>query len=315
MDTMHKLPCRFQMVLKSLIAVGASLLVGVSAAAQDTPPGTRPSPRPSTQPAATKPDTAPPKDLPPAKEIIDASIKAMGGKEAFEAIESTSIKATMTGSPMGDVNMTMVSAKPGRFLVTQSMPAMGETSIGCDGTVGWMNSPMMGGYQLLDEQQTKEMQQQSNMFRLVLKMEEDYPDHETVDKTEFNGQDCYKIKLVNPEGKEGFAFFSVDKKLIQGMEVKEETPMGAVNVSITFDQWKEIGDVKVFTKMNIEQMGMAMAMTFNEVDFNKADPAAFELPEEVKELVKKRDAPPETQPETQPATQPATRPANGPGQP
>ena len=272
------------------------------------PPTSRPAMPPGTQPASQPATTA--KDLPKAEEIVKAALEAMGGKKAFDDIKSTSIKATMS-TPMGDMTLDMKSAVPARFLLLQSFPGMGEMSIGSDGKVGWMNNPMAGGLQLLEGEQLEQMRKQSNMYLIVFNLQEDFKELETVDRIQFNGQDCYKVKMTPKE--EGrptqFGFFSSDSKLMQGMEITQDGPMGQQMTStISFAEWKPIEKLHLFTKMNIEQAGMQVGMTFTEVEFNKVDPAAFEPPAEVKELLsKKAGESPATQ--TAPSSGPASRPA------
>lgn len=325
MNLFLRTPRRLRHSFKTLCAVGAAVLVSSAALGQGTPPSppprppvpTRPAPRPATPPPTTpatskpasRPESAPAKDLPAPKDIIDACIEAMGGKKKFEAIQSTMIKATMSSPMIGEMGMELYSAKPGKFLIKQKLPQnMGEISIGSDGKVGWMNNPMQGGVKLLDDNQSKKMEQQSTLYRIVLNMAEDCKDLQTIDRTDFNGESCYKLKMINEEGSEQFAYFSVDKKLIRAVQINQEGPMGPATTTVKFEDWKAKDDLNIFTKMNIEQGGMEMTLTFDEVEFNKADPAVFALPDEVKALIEKKENPPAgTQPGTGPATtKPAT---------
>ena len=146
---------------------------------------------------------------------------------------------------------------------------------------------------------------------MVLNMEDDNKDLQTVDRAQFDGEDCYKLKMINEEGSEQFAFFSVDKKLIRAMQVNQEGPMGPASTTVKFEDWKTKDGLNLFNKLNIEQGGMEMTLTFDEVEFNKVDPAVFELPDDVKTLLQKNQAGPEaTQPGAGPA---ATKPASKPG--
>jgi outer membrane lipoprotein-sorting protein len=261
-------------------------------------------------PPVTAPSTQPAKNLPPAKEIIDGSLKAMGGKEAFEKLTSTRVvgKMNMMGT---DATMEFITAKPNKYLVKQTAPGIGEMQTGSNGELTWLSMPR-GGYQLLDADQAKEMRRQADVYRIVWHMQDDQKEFQTVDRLTFRNADCYKVRLVDEHGKEQFAFFNAESKLAQGLEMTEEGPMGPVTATLTFDEWKQIGDVKVFTRITIEQMGVQQKLDLTDVEFNKVDDAVFEPPDAVKELAKKQPSPPPPPP---PATQPATQPQSPPGKP
>jgi hypothetical protein len=247
---------------------------------------------------ATQPATAP-QALPDAVTLIEESNKAMGGKKAFDAIESSMIKATMT-SPMGELKMEMHSMKPGRFFLKQSVPGMGDMTTGSDGTTGWTSNPMSGEFQLLDSEQTKQIQKQSNLFRNSMHMLDDFVGHKTVDRLKFNDMDCYQVSMKDKDEVEQFAYFSVEDKLVQGFDMTQMGPRGPIKSSIMLGDWKENGDLRVFNKMTITSQGQTVPFVFDEVQFNQADEKVFELPEKVKELRDKKPATPAA---------PATRPA------
>jgi hypothetical protein len=289
------------------IAAGAPI-----ALADDAPAATpAPVPAPAADPA---PAPAPPKDLPAAADVIAAAIDAMGGKEAIAKIESTRVKMLMV-TPMGDLNMDMYSAKPAKFLVKQSMAGMGETTVGSDGTTGWMHNPMMGGHRLLEPDQAEQMETQANIFSLVLNLEEQYPTIETVDRVQFGGEEANKLRLVDKNLDERFALFSVKDKLMLGVEMTEDGPMGEQKVALSLGEWKQFDAVKLFTRLSFDQMGMPMEMNLTEVEFNKVEPSTFDLPAEVQELVKARDAAPASAPSPAPAPPPAPEPAPAPAHP
>ena len=246
-----------------------------------------------TTPALAQTETAPAataSDLPDAKKVIAAAIDAMGGKKAFEDVESSHIKGNMT-TPMGEMSLEMFSAKPNKFLFIQSMPAMGmEITAGCDGDVGWMISPMVGGAQILEGEQLDEMREQSQMYEMVLRMEEDFEEVKTVGREKFAEHDCYKLQMKTEDGEESDAFFDVESKLPVGIKTTTQEAGQPMDVSVVFSDWKQFGDIKGFTKMTITQMGMDMVMTFEEVEFNEVDPAKFALPDEVKAMATSQPA-------------------------
>jgi hypothetical protein len=267
--------------------------------AQDAPPATAPA---ATAPAATQP----PKDLPKAEDIIKAALDAMGTKKAYDDLNTIAIKAAMT-TPMGDMTLDTKSAKTGSFLMSQELPGMGGSSMGYNGTIGWSHA--QGSYQLLEKEQVEQVKSQSNLYRVVFNLMEDFPSLETVDLVKFNDMDCYKIRMVGkgPDAPTQFGYFAVEGKLMQGMEVSQESPMGEVKTIVKFSDWKKFEPLTLFTKLNIDQAGMQLGpMNINSVEFNNLEPSAFEPPAEVLELAKEKAAAAASQPDAAPAT---TKPA------
>jgi hypothetical protein len=280
------------------------------------PPTSRPAMPPSTQPASQPTATA--KDLPTADDLVKNFIEAIGGKSAIAKVESVHVAVTIEG-PMGNGTLDIKTGEKNKFLILQSANGM-EGTVGSDGTIGWAMSPM--GPQLIEgpllEQTRKEMGRFT--YQTIFHPDQVFQSMETVDRLDFQGQDCYKVRML-PKGKpeaEQFWYFSVDKKLVQGMDAPEDTPTGPIVINYRLDDWMPGDGVTVYHKIVLAQGGMEVPMTFSTVEFNKVDPAVFEPPAEVKELVNKKNEPPSSQPASTsaPATRPATTtPATRPSRP
>lgn len=233
-------------------------------------------------------------DLPEASELLEKAVEAMGGAKAFEGIKSTETHMSMDIAAAGmTMTMEMFSGEDGRFLVRQSTP-MGEVGMGSDGKIAWMNNPMTGGYELLDEEQTAQSREQAGMHNMVNSIAANFEKIETVGKETFGEREAYRVSLVEkaPEGDEEpaapeqFAIFDAENGLLLGMI--QATPMG--EVAMRFEDWKEVGPIKMFHKMVVDQMGMQIIMTVDSIEFNKVDPTVFELPDKVKELAADKEA-------------------------
>jgi hypothetical protein len=289
--------------------------------AQNAPPAPQqPAPReenPSNQetpqtdpPPATAPDepaapttTAPAEPLPDAQRVLDDAIQAVGGKTAIEAVKSITMKATLA-TDRGEVHLELFSAKPDKALVLRH-DSHGETSLGSNGAIGWLK-PAQGELQILDEMQSDHVQRQSNVYRVLLNIRDDYRDFQTVDHSTFDGVDVHKIKMIDHRGKLQFAIFEVESKLIKALLIPEDTPEGERIVIVRFADWKKHGDILGFTKATIENEKVSV-LTIKEVEFNTVDPAVFEPSNEVKALAAEKAANIAV-----PATQPVTPPQSAP---
>lgn len=260
----------------------AALSMAALAVAQDPAAAPPASPPAAQTPPASQPSNEARADLPAGKEILNQCIEAMGGEAAFDAVASSMVKATMA-TPMGDLALDMSWMKPNMVLIQQTMPGM-DSTMGSDGSVSWVKSAM--GYKILEPDEAKQMQEQANMFRMVIRLRDDSKELKTVDQTKFSESDCYKVSVTDSDGVVQFAFFDVKDHLLRGIESTQDTQMGQMTSTIKFGEWKEDAGLKFFTKIDIEQMGMNMTLSFNEVKFNTLEAATFALPDEVKAMLK-----------------------------
>ena len=111
---------------------------------------------------------------------------------------------------------------------------------------------------------------------------------ETVEKTEMNGEACYKVKLVWKSGRETFDCYSVASGLLIASIGKQDTPMGSVDVTNLLSDYKDFGGQKVATRLTQQVMGQEQVLRINNVEYDAADPALFEMPAAIKALAEKK---------------------------
>jgi hypothetical protein len=248
---------------------------GPQAQAPPKPAQTTPAPAASAEP------------MPPARDIIDRHIKAVGGKEAILARTSAHIKGTVSMPSTGMTGtLEIFAAKPDRVFTRTTLQGIGEIQEGYDGKVAWSISPMMGA-SILDGKQLEQRKFESDFYS-DLKPNERYKSITTLEKTTFAGRPCYKLRFVKPSGDEEFEFFDVESGLRAGGTSIRETPMGAMNSSITVSDYKKFGSVLEPTTMKVEIMGgmQQIVQTIETIEYNNVNPSVFELPAQIKAILK-----------------------------
>jgi hypothetical protein len=179
-------------------------------------------------------------------------------------------------------DMDIYSAPPNKMLVKIEIPAMGSISSGFDGEVAWTINPMTGPMVLEGREMDQQRQQADYLSPL-------HPDHlvaslETVEKTDFQGQACYKVKVTTTWDEEYFEYFDVESGLIVGGERTQSSQMGEIPVTTVISDYKEFGDLLVATKTVQQMMGMEQIFTVSGIEDVDPDPAMFELPAEIKAM-------------------------------
>ncbi len=224
--------------------------------------------------------------LPPAREIIDRHVKAIGGRDAVLAHSSTHATGTFTVAASGMAGTVDIygAAKPDRTLLRITIPGLGQIASGFDGSHGWSVSPLTGPML----QEGKELQQSKfdADFYGELRDPARFSSITTVDKAAFEGRPCYKVRLVRKDGGEDFDFYDVATGLKAGSVNTRETPMGTVTITSTESDYRKFGKLLMPTTIRQRTMSIEQTITIASVEFDVVPPGTFDLPVEIKALVK-----------------------------
>ncbi len=225
--------------------------------------------------------------LPAASAVIDKYLVAVGGKDALTKISSLHQTATMDIPTMGlSATMEMYRAAPNLMLIKQNVPGVGEIVQGFDGTVGWSTNPMQGP-RLQVGKELEQLNEQARFMDNMLYSPNRFSVMETVGLVDFNGEKAYKLRLVSvPGGFETFEYFSAATGLQIGTETTQESEMGAVNIAITQGDYAKFGDIMLATKTEMKMGANQIVTRITDVKFNSVPPDIFELPAQVKALIK-----------------------------
>lgn len=224
--------------------------------------------------------------LPTAQEVIEKYVNAIGGKEAFAKRQSVQSKGTLNLPAQGlKGSIEILSARPNKLLINIDLPGIGMSKTGYDGKVGWTSSPIAGPA-LMEDKQLGEFKEQAD-FDSDLHDAGRYSSMEVSGPVDFEGKKCYALKLVSKSGRESTEFFDAESGLMLGSESTEASPAGDLKVTTLLSDYEKKGDLLVATKTTQKISGIDMSMEMTEFEFDKVDPKAFDLPEEIKALVKK----------------------------
>lgn len=264
-----------------VMVAGAFNFAPASASAQ-TPAVEKPAtPEPKVSPAIETPKTP----LPSARSILDRHIAAIGGKQAVLSHSSTRATGTFSVASAGMTGpLEVIAAKPDKNMIKVTIPGVGDVLEGYDGKSGWMLSPMSGPM-LLEGKQLEDKRFDADFFG-ELHDDSRYASIATVEKTDFEGRPCYKVKLVRKSGGEDFEFYDVETGLKAGHIATRETPMGTITATSVETDYKKFGNLLLPTTLKNSMMGMQQVITIASVEFDTVPPAAFEPPAEIKALIK-----------------------------
>ena len=223
--------------------------------------------------------------LPEAQTIIDRHVAAIGGKQALAARKSAHLVGSISVPANGmSGSVEVFAARPNKVLVKQSIAGVGEIAEGFDGTHAWSMNPMMGPM-LASGDELKQRAQDAD-FDMALNMASRYTAMKTLEKTTFDGRECYKVSLTRKDGTEDIDYYDVATGLKAGSVNTRKSPMGQITVTTTLSDYKKSGELMQPMTMKQSLQGIDMITTFTTVEYDKVDPAVFELPAQIKALIK-----------------------------
>jgi len=222
--------------------------------------------------------------LPDAKELMEKHNAAIGGRATLDKHTSMHMTATMSIAAMGmEATMEVFRAKPDKYVQKIVIGPVGEIASGYDGKVAWSANPMAGAQ--LVEGEALEAARNNGDFFANFQNPAAYAKAETVELADFEGRKCYKVKVTRGT-RDGVEYFDAATGMLAGITGNQPTPQGPIEITTVFVEYADFGGIKLPKK--IEQRGgpAGATITFTAIEFDKVDPAVFDLPAAVKALVK-----------------------------
>ena len=224
--------------------------------------------------------------VPAASDVIAKFIKAIGGKEAYLKIQSQHAKGRFEMPAQGITgDMEVFHKRPNKMHIKVNIPALGDVLTGFDGKVGWSVNAAMGPM-LMEGKQLEQMREQAD-FNSILHDPEEYKSMETVEITQFEKKECFKLKLVKKSGQEITEYYDTKTGLLAGMVMTQESPFGPVTATNVLEEYKKFNEVLFATKVTQRMGPIEQTMILSSYELDKVEESIFELPEQIKALVKK----------------------------
>lgn len=222
--------------------------------------------------------------LPSAKSLLEKHDAAVGGRAAMDKHNSMHESVALSIAA-ANVSGTMETwhSKPNLYLSKQTF-AGGEVLSGFNGTTAWAIAPGQGA-QVLDSATTAELKGQADFFG-------DYYDPariksaETVEVTDFQGQRCYRVKIVHKDNTESMIFLDSATGLRAGQTESAKMMGQDMQRTLIMTGYKDFGGVKMPTKRVMKLPVGDVVMEVTGVEFDTVDATTYALPDAVKALVK-----------------------------
>ena len=233
--------------------------------------------------AATGPvATAQTADLPEATDLLARYVEAIGGRDAILSHESRYTRFFFKG-PFAEAEFFVYAAKPNKMYMGWESQGVLRSQSGFDGEVAWTIERDFGPRILIGRELARAREEAD--FYLDLYDPANFTSMETAELTEFEGKECYKLKLVSKTGRETFEYFDVESGLKIGSEGKNQNGNYAFEGSEILDDYEEYGGVLIPTKRIWRYKGWPheQVVTVTALELNSVSDTVFALPDDLQE--------------------------------
>ena len=220
--------------------------------------------------------------LPPASEIVEKYVRAIGGHDAVARLQARHMTAELSMPAMG-MTMTMetFAARPDKSLMRMSVNGM-QVAEGYDGQVAWASDPM-NGPRLIDGAELAQRQDMAS-FDNALDFAKVFPKLETIGEKTVNGKPCWNVRMTGQRGTVQEGCFDKESGLLVATHAVRQSRMGEIPVDATYGEYKQFDGVLVPTVSTIQQGGQQVVVTVKSLSHEPVPASTFELPAEVKAL-------------------------------
>ena len=206
-----------------------------------------------------------------ADQVIDAYVKAIGGKENLTKVQD--VTQNMTASVQGMALTAVQQQKvPNKYRMAISMQGNEAFNMTSNGTKAAMSQ--MGNRQELQGKTLEAAKVQSTLFAEL------YYDQLGVKRSlagveKLSEGDAYKIELIMPGGDKVTDYFNVATGLKVRQITSTDAPQGAVNQTTDYGDYREVDKVKFPHKIS---SSIGMQLEVQSVEVNKGlEDAVFEM--------------------------------------
>jgi outer membrane lipoprotein-sorting protein len=216
-------------------------------------------------------------------EVLDSFYEAIGGVDAWTAVNSVKMTGTRVLGPGVEAPFTMVAKRPDMFRVEFTFQGM-TAVMAFDGETAWMIMPFMGS---TDPEEMPDFiadtfKEQADIDGPLVNWEEDGHTVELMGQEDMEGTATFKLKLTRDNGNIEYWFLDSEYFIPIKVEGSREVQGQMVDYSTTLSDYKEVGGLIMAHAIETSTTGQPTAevVTIQTVELGaELDDAQFVMPE------------------------------------
>jgi outer membrane lipoprotein-sorting protein len=215
-------------------------------------------------------------------EVLGNYYEAVGGVEAWQAIQSYRMAGTQTMGPGLDAPLTLSIKRPGK--VRAEFLVQGMTGVmAYDGETAWMYLPFMGRTEpeVMPDFMVKGIREQADIDGPLVGYEESGHQVELVGLEETGGSGAYKLKVTMKGGDVQYVYLDSEYIPIR-IETKTVQQGREIEVETILSDYREVGGLMMPHSVEVRQKGAPAGQVtrIETVELNvRLDDELFRMPE------------------------------------
>jgi len=210
-----------------------------------------------------------------ASEVIENSLQAIGGKKELAKVRSLQAFADCIG-PNGKYTTEIYSAQ-NSLLIFKQVLASGNIYIGqINGQTLWTKDEKSGDFSLADTRAAFAWRSHDFQF-LAMEIGERFRDFAFAGEENFDRKTALKLNAIDELGNAASVFFDKETKLMRGFTIQNPFEKSET-IRTVFNEWKQIGALKLPSKVTATDKKGDFVLNFREIVLNKTDEKIFAVP-------------------------------------
>jgi hypothetical protein len=242
--------------------------VGTPLVADDA---TKPEPREAMNPEAAKPAA-----MPPADQIVDKYVQALGGAEALEKITSRVEKGKLTGFGNREFPIEVYAKASDKRLSVMHMPN-GESITAYDGHAGWLGFSHGPPHPMTPPEANSARMDAD--FHFALRLKQNFSQLRVEHPEKVGEEETYLVNGVNPGQPPVRLYFSQQSGLLVRLVRYVETPLGRNPTQIDYADYRDVDGIKVPFRWTLARPGARFTIQVDQCQQNvPIDDSKFAMP-------------------------------------
>ena len=214
--------------------------------------------------------------LPPADQLVDNYLKALGGAEALEKISSRVEKGTLAGFGGRQFPIEVFAKAPDKRLSVMHMPN-GDSTTAFDGHRGWLGFAQ-GPPHEMSPTESKSAAMDAE-FHFALRIKQIFSRLRVERSEKVGAQEAYLVLGLNGEQPPVRLYFDQHSALLIRLVRYVETPLGRNPTQIDYADYREVDGIKVPFRWTLARPGARFTIQVDQIQQNvPLDDAKFAMP-------------------------------------
>jgi hypothetical protein len=181
--------------------------------------------------------------LPSVDEVLNHYVQSLGGQPALDGVKSRIIKTAPLNDSDSESKTTVYQKAPGKVLLARESASY-SLWVGFNGTRAWAQDSEKSYWGILNTPQRSSIMRDSELYQ-GSRIKSQYSDVKVKSKEKIGEHDSYVIVGTSPESTSEEFFFDVQTGLLLRRHILEQTIFGGFQIQADFEDYREIGGVKM----------------------------------------------------------------------